>query len=210
MKPRNIISAVLIVAIITLAYFLYTGIMRPVKFESEFNNRSESVINRLKDIRTLQETFKSTNGRFCSSIDSLLIFAETGKVKMVIKSGIVPDSLTEAQALRAGIIKRDTVSVNPLRKLMEEKKLLIDEKDFKTLKYIPYSDNKVFEMKSDIINRGGVMVPVFEAKASILTFTKGMDEQDVRNRKAEIEGKDRYAGWKVGDLNQPIIDGNWE
>ena len=37
-----------------------------------------------------------------------------------------------------------------------------------------------------------------------------MDRQDVINRKAELEDKNKYPGWKVGDMEQPITDGNWE
>ena len=105
MKRRTIFSIVLIVGIVALAIVLYTSIMRPVKFDAEYNSRSTEVINKLKDIRTIQEAFKSTNGRFCGDIDSLLVFLETGKVNMVKKFGVVPDSLTEAQAIKAGVVK---------------------------------------------------------------------------------------------------------
>ena len=210
MKRRTIFSIVLIVGIVALAIVLYTSIMRPVKFDAEYNSRSTEVINKLKDIRTIQEAFKSTNGRFCGDIDSLLVFLETGKVNMVKKFGVVPDSLTEAQAIKAGIVKRDTITVNPLVKLTEEKLLFTAKKEIKNLKFIPYSDGKIFELKADVIDRGGIMVPTFEATAEIMTYTKGMDEQDVINRKAEIIAKDRYPGWKVGDVTQPITDGNWE
>ncbi len=210
MKPRTIISIVLIAGILALVVVLYNSIMRPVKFDAEYNKRSAEVIVKLKDIRAIQEAYKGTYGRFCGDLDSLLLFLETGKVNMVKKYGVVPDSLTEAQALKAGIIKRDTVEVNPLEKLLEEKKLLSPVSELKNLKYIPYSDNKVFDMKADIIERSGVMVPTFEATADIFTYTKGMKEQDVINLKAEIEGKNRYPGWKVGDVTQPITDGNWE
>lgn len=210
MKPRNIISVVLIAGIIVLAYFLYKGIMRPLNFESEYNKRSTAVINKLKDIRTIQETFKSTHGRYCGDMDSLILFLEKGKVNMVLKYGVIPDSLTEAQALKAGIIKRDTVTVNPMKKLIEEKKLITPIEDIKNLKYIPNSDNEVFELEAAIIEKSGIMVPVFEAKAPLSSFTKGMKEQDVINRKAEIIAKSRYPGWKVGDMQEPVTDGNWE
>ncbi|MDD2191751.1 MAG: hypothetical protein PHO12_04345 [Bacteroidales bacterium] len=210
MKTRNIISIILIVGIVILGFVLYSSIMRPVKFDDEYNKRSTEVINKLKDIRAIQEAFKSANGRYCGDIDSLLTFLETGKTVMVKKYGVVPDSLTEAQAIKAGIVSRDTVMVNPLEKLIEEKLIRTPKNDIKNLKFIPYSDGKVFEIKADIIDRGGVMVATFEATADIETYTTGMKEQDVINRKAEIVGKDRYPGWKVGDINQPITDGNWE
>jgi len=210
MKPRNIFSIVLIAGIIVLAYFLYKGIMRPLKFESEYNKRSTAVINKLKDIRTIQETFKSTHGRYCGDMDSLLLFLEEGKVNMVLKFGVLPDSLTESQALKAGVIKRDTVTVNPMKKLVDEKKLITPIEDIQNLKYIPNSNNMEFELEAAILETSGIMVPVFEVRAPLNTFTKGMNEQDVINRKAEIIAKSRYPGWKVGDMQQPVTDGNWE
>lgn len=210
MKIRNIISIVLIVGVVVLAFVLYTSIMKPVKFENEYNRRSTEVVNKLKDIRAIQEAFKGTHGRYCGDIDSLLTFVETGKTLMVKKYGIVPDSLTEAQALRAGIVSRDTVEVNPLEKLIEEKHLITPKANIKDLKLIPYSKGDIFVVKADVIDRGGVKVPTFEAVADIETFTKGMNEQDVINRKTEIISKNRYPGWKVGDVTQPITDGNWE
>lgn len=187
--------------------------MRPVKYDNEYNRRSSEVIAKLKDIRTLQEQFKNTNGRYCSSIDSLLAFAENGKAILVKKYGVVPDSLTEAQAIKSGIVKRDTVIVNPLEKLYEEGKMLTPKSKINNLKYIPYSkDNKeVFTMQAGKINKSGVEVSVFEATAPIETYTYGMDKQTTTNKKADLNAKDNgYAGWKVGDMNQAVTNGNWE
>jgi hypothetical protein len=210
MKLRNIISIVLIVAIVVLAYFLYAGIMRPVKFDNEYNRRSTEVINKLKDIRTIEEAYKGRYGKYCGNFDSLMYFLENGKVNMVQKYGVVPDSLTEAQALKAGIIKRDTVAVNPLKKLTSEGRLFTKAVDIKDLKYIPYSNKQPFKLQADIINRSGIDVAVFEVDADISTYTTGMKEQDVINKRADLKDKNKYEGWKVGDITQPITDGNWE
>lgn|SRR5574344_315933 len=213
MKTRNILTIVLAVVVVVLAYVLYASIMRPVKYDNEYNRRSSEVIAKLKDIRTLQEQFKNTNGRYCSSIDSLLAFAENGKAILVKKYGVVPDSLTEAQAIKSGIVKRDTVIVNPLEKLYEEGKMLTPKSKINNLKYIPYSkDNKeVFTMQAGKINKSGVEVSVFEATAPIETYTYGMDKQTTTNKKADLNAKDNgYAGWKVGDMNQAVTNGNWE
>ena len=65
-------------------------------------------------------------------------------------------------------------------------------------------------MSSDTIERGGVEVFVFEAKAHFKTFMKGMDEQTVRNIIAKAEDLEKYPGLKVGSLTEPSTDGNWE
>lgn len=208
---RLILTVVLAAGVVALAIYLYNCILKPVKFENEYNTRSEQVINKLKDIRALQEQFKNTNGRYCSSIDSLIDFAQEGKALLVKKTGTIPDNMTEAEALAKGILKRDTTVVNPLEKLYGEGKLITPKDKIKDLKYIPFSDGQEFTMGADVIDKGGVPVAVFEVKAPIETYTKGMDEQTVINRKAELEQRENgYAGYKVGSLDQTITDGNWE
>lgn len=213
MKLRNILALALGIIVVVLAFVLYSSIMKPVKYDSEYNRRSNEVIAKLKDIRSLEEQFKGTYGHYCGNMDSLLEFAVNGHAKLVKKYGVVPDSLTESQAIKAGIVKRDTVIVNPLEKLYQEGKLLTAKDKIKDLKYIPYSkDNKVaFTITAGSINKGGVEVSVFEAEAPMETYTYGMDKQQCINKKADILAKDNsYAGWKVGDMNQAITNGNWE
>ncbi|MBQ9255167.1 MAG: hypothetical protein IJ180_10405 [Bacteroidales bacterium] len=208
---RIILGAVLAVVIIGLVFVLYTCIMKPVKFNQEYDTRKVEVINKLKDIRTLQEQYKNTNGRFCSSIDSLIEFAESGKTLLIKKTGTIPDNMTEAEALKSGALRRDTTEVNPLEKLYAENKLITPKDKIKDLKYIPFSDKEEFTMAASQIDKGGVLVAVFEAKAPIETYTKGMDEQTITNMKADLEKKDNgYAGFKVGSLVNAITDGNWE
>ncbi len=213
MKLRNtIISAVLAVGVVVLAFVLYNCIMRPVKFDNEYNRRSEEVIAKLKDIRTIQETYKLAKGEFCGNFDTMMVFLKEGSVPMVQKFGTVPDDMTEAEALKQGILRRDTTYVNPLEKLYSENKMLTAREKVEELRYIPFSENnkEEFSIEAKKINKSGVEVSVFLVQAPIKTYTTGMDRQDVINLKAEIEGKNKYAGWKVGDLEQPITDGNWE
>ncbi len=213
-KPVKItLLLVGVLAVLALAVALFNSIMTPVKFQEEYNARSTEVINKLKDIRTLQEQYKNTNNAYCNNIDSLIDFAFNGSALLVQKFGTVPDNMTEAEALKQGILKRDTTKVNPLEKLSAEGKLLTPKDKIKDLKFIPYSDGKIFEMQAGTLSKGGIDVAVFEAKAPIESYTKGMDEQTVTNRKAELEKMNNgagYAGWKVGSMDEAVTDGNFE
>ena len=51
------------VIIIGLAYLLFRSINEPVKFQNELKQRSSVAIDQLKDIRTLQVTYKDTMHR---------------------------------------------------------------------------------------------------------------------------------------------------
>ncbi|MBP3253162.1 MAG: hypothetical protein J6M30_01465 [Bacteroidales bacterium] len=208
---RLVLSIVMGLAVVVLAWVLYSSIKRPLAFDNEYNMRSTEVINKLKDIRTLQEQYKNTNNSYCNDMDSLIDFAFNGKALLVQKFGTVPDNMTESQAIKEGKLRRDTTIVNPLEKLYQEGKLNTPKDKIKELKFIPYSDGQEFIMKASTLDKGGISVAVFEAKAPIESYTKGMDEQTVVNRKAELEAKvNGYAGWKVGDLEQTVTDGNWE
>jgi hypothetical protein len=62
-----------------------------------------------------------------------------------------------------------------------------------------------------MIDKSGFMVPVFECKVPLTLLLSDMDHQQVVNKIAEIEKvSGRYAGWKVGDMTQPVTDGNFE
>ena len=59
--------------IIALAFLLYRSINEPVKFNKERDQRLNVGIERLKDIRTLQVTFKDTYGHYAPVMDSLIL-----------------------------------------------------------------------------------------------------------------------------------------
>ena len=75
-----------------------------------------------------------------------------------------------------------------------------------------------FEIQDSIIKRGGISVPVFEVKTpyEVYLATPGAKFTDkewktrVDNVKAEMEQLDKYAGLKVGSLEEASTDGNWE
>ena len=210
MKVKLIIQIALVAVIIVLGFVLYESLMKPIRFENEFNRRKETVVQKLKEIRTLEEAYKSATGSYSGNIDSMVTYLRTAEVPLVRKIGNVPDTLTEAEALKRGIISRDTSYVNPIVKLREENKLFISDEELKNLKYIPYSNGEVFEVETKFIERMGFDVSVVEVKAPYSAFLHDLDAQLLHNRIAEVEHNKKYAGWKFGSLEQPIIDGNFE
>ena len=79
------------------------------------------------------------------------------------------------------------------------------------LRYIPFSSPKQeYEIQAGYIVRGGMNVPVFEAKAHYNTYLIGLDPQRIRNEAAQREQLNRYPGMKVGSMTEPSVDGNWE
>lgn len=217
---KIILHTALIGVIIVLGFFVYRSIVTPMRFEDECNLRRDAVVEKLKVIRTLQEAHKMVYGSYAADLDSLVIDLQQGKQPVVKKEVLkeIPEDMTESEALKQGYIRRDTVFMNPLEKLKEEKKIdpgMTDEK-LLDLKYVPVKAQEgkprlQFTSDAGMIERGGFQVPVFEVKVDLKDLLWDLDEQDVINKIAGIERvPGKYAGWKIGSMEDPITDGNFE
>ncbi len=197
---KIVIQLVLLVIILALGWYVYDSIMEPVKFKQEMKERESKVVQHLKDIRSVEYFYKYENGTYSASFDSLIAFIKTGEIP-VIKIIPDPDDTTFVKTIS------DTVGfVSVLDSLFKNRA------DFNvaSLGSIPFSGGKPFELNAGNIDRGGVEVAVFEAKAHYKTFLKGMDEQAIINLVSTKEDIDRYPGLKVGSMTEPSTDGNWE
>lgn len=233
MKVRTIIQIVLAVVIVGLAYVLYNSIQKPMRFADEYTHRRDVCAEKLKSIRTLEEAYKLTYGRYTGSFDTLinrLMTEDSMKVvSKVINYDKIPadvdiNEVPENEAVKNGWATRVEVLVNPVAKLREDGKLpIVDaatgkkrqltDEEIKNLRYVPYPKNEKneFELYASTLEKNGFVVPVFLCQVPLEVLLKDMDEQLVINKIAEIhEVKDRYAGWKVGDTTQAVTDGNFE
>ncbi|HOY39111.1 MAG TPA: hypothetical protein PLK75_07400 [Bacteroidales bacterium] len=203
MKILNIsIKLVLVAAAVVLVYFIVAGIRKPIDFEKQRADRYQKTISRLIDIRTAQVAYKSIYGCYTPSFDTLINFIKNGKMPVVKAIGSVPDSLTELQALKMGIIKRDTVYLNIKDTLFKHIDYPIEE-----ICRIPVGTKVKFRMDTASVMTGSeVLVKVFEAKANNWDILQGLDRQYVINFNEE---KDSVL--KVGSLETANNNaGNWE
>ena len=197
---NNIIKVVLLVVIVVLAYFVVESIMKPVRFIKQVKVRDKAVVQNLKDIRMAQLEFKSMHGKYTASFDTLVEFIKNEKIP-VVRIVPVPGDTT-------GLLKiRDTIGYIPV---IDSLFGLRENYNIGNLKYIPFSDNKMFELDASVIDKGGVDVDVFEASALFEIYLKGLEDQAVRNLIAAKEQIDKFPGMKVGSLVDASTDGNWE
>lgn len=191
---------------IILVYFIYESIMGPVRFNQTRSEREAKIIEKLKDIRNVQIAFKSVYGRYSSSFDTLIDFLEHGYMPIVLKKGTVPDSLTEAQALKLKIITRDTSRV------LAKDSLFGNRKDFniKELALVPTTNGKKFEINAGKITKGSFQVPVFEVCIPFKEYLGDLDKNLLQNLIQAREDINQYPGLKVGSMLEPSTDGNWE
>lgn len=209
---KTTFQILLIIVIGFLAFLVYESIMRPVKFQREYNIRTEKVIDRLKDIRSAQVAYKLVNGKYTASFDTLSDFVANGQIPVVRMEGSLNDSMilagmTELKALELGIIKRDTAYVNVIDTLFKTKTWIAD-----SLRYVPFTDKAEFELGTNVLSTAsGVDVEVFEAKVPYEVFLQGLEKQEIINLR-EVDIKlNRFPGLRVGSLTEANNNaGNWE
>ena len=225
---KTIVSILLLFVIAGLAYKIVQSIQEPVKFNKAVKARESVGIQRMKDIRDLQVAYKSVNGKFASTIDSLILFYNTGKMEVLMQVGSNDDSLAVAHT---DAIKKANKKITPqdLYKLYQagDKNLVFtvkseipvrdtlfnSRKDFvpDSLKYIPFSGKQLTEMEAAIKKVSGVDVPLFEARMPYKKLLKGLDNQLRINLDAERKAQNRFEGLQVGSISAPNNNaGNWE
>ena len=234
-----ILKSVLGLLIVFLAIMIVLCVVRPQERETEFFTRRDACGEKLKVIRTLEEAHKVAYGTYCGDFDTLLINLnkQEQKVMRKEKAANAPDSvydMPELEAIRKGWIVQKEVLVVPLEKLREDGKLTLTDEQLADVIYVPYTHKQTkFTLKADSVaaslSGAGDKLPTFEAyvmlddlfadytgKQKQVGFHKfveiftGSDEQWLINKKAELKEKDKFLGWRVGDITAPVTEGNFE
>ena len=210
-KNLTIINIALALIALLLVYLVYKSISEPVVFERTLKERElgdptdvnvKCVKQSLIDIRDAQKLYRQTYNRYTASFDTLIDYINTGKLP-VVHIVADPNDTTFTKTIN------DTVGY-----VAVADSLFSNRVDFKVedLRYVPFSqDNKVqFEMEAGFITRGGLKVAVFEAKTPYYVYLWDLDPQRVNNLRAEQEDLEKYPGLKVGSMDEPSLNGNWE
>lgn len=81
-----------------------------------------------------------------------------------------------------------------------------------SLKYIPYSGGKEFEIHTSFITTGrGDETHVMECRAYYEDYLKGLSDEYIADMKNEALSRGLFPGLKFGDLTIPSDNrGNWE
>lgn len=196
----NIVKIVFVALIAVAAYMNYDSIQSKIELEKEIKKRNQVVQERLENIRDAQIEYKKIKGEYAGNFNNLLDFLKNDSIVLVYSEGEVPDSLIgqEARALELGIIIRDTTKVPVREELFKEN----FDKVVKDMNIVPFSDGVEFEIASGEIEKGKVMVKVFEVKTPYKNVYNGLDLKN--------EGVDLDAYVAVGSMEEPTTNGNWK
>jgi hypothetical protein len=204
-----VINIILFAIIVLLAWQVVKSIQAPIKFGNEQKAREAKVVERLIDIRNAEVLYKNANNKYTANFDSLILFCQNAEIPIV---KIVPDP-TDTTFTRT---INDTIG---FVKVMDSLKADRDNFNINDIKWVPFSQpQQNFELEAGMIKRSGIDIPVFEARTPyevyLATPGEAFSEKEWNQRrdnaKAEKESINRYAGLKVGSMEEATTDGNWE
>ncbi|MCB0431078.1 MAG: hypothetical protein H6585_10885 [Flavobacteriales bacterium] len=177
---KIVINLVLAVVAVVLAVLLYMEIQRPIEFNKEKEIRYAKVIERLKDIRKAEFAYKAVRNQYADSFEKLTDFIMTDSFPVIKKIGDIEDSV----AVAMGQVVRDTSMVS-VRDSLFPPDYHVD-----SLGLVPYTKGKPFKINAGEIDVNGLTVKVFEV----------------------IDGApfDPNQVLKVGSMEEPSTNGNWE
>ncbi|MCQ2369345.1 MAG: hypothetical protein MJ007_02580 [Paludibacteraceae bacterium] len=209
----KVFKILLAVAAVCLLWMCYDSITTPIKFNDQREIREKKVAARLSDIRKAENEYRIQKGCYAANFDTLMDFLYNEKAKIVLKEGVLTDKqleegLTEKEAVKKGIIKRDTTYVSMITAIYG------DGYNVDSMRYIPYSNPiQEFELDTATITTGsaGIQVKVMVCKADYKTYLSDLDHQQLVNLIETQTKLEKYTGLKFGDIESANNNaGNWE
>lgn len=225
MKTRKIFSIFLIIVVVVLAIFAARSIMRPEKFRQVYELRKSANVTNLTTIRSAQTIYKNVYKKYASNMDSLVDFVQNGTVQIEKNVGHFPDTMSEAEAFKLGLIHKEVVDVPAIEKMLELDNKLTRE-NFKNFQYIPFSDKKEYTIQTGSIASKTYEIPVYKIDIPLDDILVNMDRSiSPENSGAlkklwnkiffnklseEQQYKSQYGDMYMGSLTEASTAGSWE
>ncbi|RHU22082.1 MULTISPECIES: hypothetical protein [Parabacteroides] len=204
------LKILLAAAVILLVYMCYRSIMTPIEFNKEKDVRESAIKTRLIDIRKAQIEYKNVYKTHAGSFTDLVKFLKEDKLPFLIKEGVLTDEqlekgMTEKEAVKKGLIRRDTIWV------VAKDTLFGANYNVDDLANVPGTSVK-FSMDTATLTSGsGYTVKVFEAGVKYDDYLGDLDKQLVTNLKDKADKLEKFPGLRVGSLTEINNNaGNWE
>ena len=192
---RKLFSLAFLVLAFFLGYLLYRSIEEPITFADERVVRQDAVAEQLMVIRSAQEMYRDITGMFAPNFDTLKQVLRNEDFMEVRIVGDPDDPDFDPTTAYDTIYKPAIDSINRLGI------------DLDRLEYVPYTEDKTFDIAADTIDYQSTKVPVVQV---------GIPYKEFMGRFADSRYQrydQRYnpdAPIKFGDLSKPSLAGNWE
>jgi hypothetical protein len=186
----KVVNVLLAVGILAAGYFLFKSIEEPIVFNKAKKTRYDDVQQKLTYIKDLQLAYKDIYGKFSGTFDSLAIFVQQDSMKITKVIGD-PDQLD--------VYGKPVPVTYEISKIPAKDSLMNPKFDVTDLATLPNVEGEKFDMAASIIEKGRVMVPVFEVSATNEQILKGLQKKYI----------DPNIVRKVGSMTEPNYNGNW-
>ncbi|MCB0401561.1 MAG: hypothetical protein KDD41_05720 [Flavobacteriales bacterium] len=185
---------------IFIAYLVWNSIDSKIVLTETVAKRNKVVQKRMEQIRDAQVEYKKLKGEYANSFDKLVGFLKNDSIIQVKMEGEVPDSLLgrEQEALAMGIIRRDTTKIPVREELFKENfDAIVD-----SMMYIPFAGGKQFIIRAGELEKEKIKVKVFEVVAHFTDVYRGLNTDN--------EGYDMKDSLRIGSMEEPTTNGNWD
>jgi len=205
---KTILQVVLWLVCILMGYLIYKSVTGPIQFKKVKQERFADVISSLKDIRNSQEAYRTVNGSFAKDFNSLIAFVDAGKYTITQQRD---SSYMEFDKTYGIDLLREVTIVDTLGFVSVKDSIFKGDDRFKSMMNVPGGQGgEQFTMKSDVIDKGGFRVSVFEAKVSkeVVLYDQPKDLVNRENAHVSVE-EVNGTEIKVGSLTDVSTNGNW-
>lgn len=225
MKTRKLLCLLLVIVVVFLAIFAARSIMRPEKFRLVYENRKTANVTNLLTVRCAQTIYKNVYKHYASSMDSLVDFVNNGTVLVEKNVGHFPDSMSQEEAFKLGLIKKQVVEIPAIEKMLELDANLTRE-NFKHFQYIPFTNKKQYEIQTASIASKTYEIPVYKIEVPLDDILVNMDKSIspentgffkkiwnkvfFNNLDKDEQYKSQYSDIYMGSLTEASTAGSWE
>ena len=226
MKAAKILfRIVLAIVVVVLAIMVMRSIMRPEKFRIVYEERCALIKEKLITIRDVQAVYKNENKKYFADADSLADFAANGTVSIDKNVGEIPEGMNEQEALKAGLLRKETVQISAMEKVMETDATRNPE-NFKNLQYVLGTDGPKFNIQTGSIASKTYEIPVYMIVVPLddilmdmdkaitpdnaSPFTKFINKIFYNGLSEETQYRSQYGDMVMGSLTEASTSGNWE
>lgn len=226
MKAAKVLfRCLMVVVVLVLAIMVMRSIMRPEKFRNVYNERCELIKEKLITIRDVQAVYKNENKTYFADADSLADFAVNGTVSIIKNVGDIPEGMSEKDALKAGLLRKETVEISAMEKVMETDASRKPE-NFNNLQYVLHSNGPKFNIQTGSIASKTYEIPVYMIVVPLDDILADMDKAITPENASpfvkffnkifynglaeETQYRSQYKDMVMGSLTEASTSGNWE
>lgn len=210
---RIVLNLLLVGVTVLLLWLLFGSISEPIAFNDERKVREDAVVEKLKEIRSVQEMYRYISGSFAPNFDTLAQVLREDSFAIIRIVGDPDDPENIDKIFRDTLYSAAIDSINSLGINLD------------SLRYVPYSGDRIHKVGGawELVDKSGNLAE-FKIDADTMTYQKTfvnvVEVGIVRRNYMGDYGKEHFKRYdqyyhperalKFGDMNSPKLSGNWE